>query len=52
MQAKSEQQIQSTQRTSKEVDVDGTKGLIAYLGLLLERQIIGNTGAAKADLMG
>ena len=44
MHAKSEQQIESTQRTrSEQTDVDGTKGLIAYLGLLLERQIIGDT---------
>ena len=43
VQEKSEQQVQSTQRTrSKQVDVDRTKELIAYLGLLLERQIIGD----------
>ena len=43
VQVKSEQQVQSTQRTrSEQTDVDGTKGLIAYLGLLLERQIIGD----------
>ena len=33
----------SKRRTENEqTDVDGTKGLIAYLGLLLERQIIGD----------